>query len=86
MPDDLRQVIEDRLTHIHSVVVPRARRKNEAERAMVRDLSEANIRRFRQAVESYRESMKQYHVLNDRMNALMQDEGEDEEATPSMAP
>jgi hypothetical protein len=86
MSDDLRGVIDDRLTHIHTVVVPLARKKNEAERAMVRDLSEANIQRFRDARAAYRESMARYHVLDDRMNALMQEEGEDEEATPSVTP
>ena len=78
MSDDLNRVIEDRLTHIHTVVVPLAHKKNVAEKAMVRDLSEANIQRFRDAVEAYRESMRQYHVLNDRMHAMMQDEGEDD--------
>jgi hypothetical protein len=86
MSGDLSRIIDDRLTHIHTVVVPLARKKNEAERAMVRDLSEANIQRFRDAVSAYRESMAQYHVLNERMNALTQKEGLEEEATPSMAP
>jgi len=81
MSTNLNRVIKDRLDHIHTVVVPLARRKNEAERAMVRDLSEANITRFRAAVEAYRESMRQYHVLTDQMNSLL--ENEDEGGAPT---
>ena len=76
MSTKLNRVIDDRLAHIHTVVVPLARRKNVAERAMVRDLSEANITRFRAAVEAYRESMRQYHVLTDQMNSLLENEDE----------
>ena len=85
MSDDLNRVIEDRLTHIHTVVVPLARKRNEAERTMVRDLSEANIQRFRDAVSDYREAMAQYHSITDRMNSLIQDEEKDEDYVPSIA-
>ena len=81
MSDDLRRVIDDRLTHIHTVVVPLARKRNEAERMMVCDLSEANIQGFRDAVSDYREAMAQYHSLTDQMNSLMQDEDEGDTTT-----
>ncbi len=35
MSGDINRVIDDRLTHIHAVVVPLARKRNEAERAPV---------------------------------------------------
>ena len=81
MSDDLRRVIDDRHTHIHTVVVPLARKRNEAERMMVCDLSEANIQGFRDAVSDYREAMAQYHSLTDQMNSLMQDEDEGDTTT-----
>ena len=74
MSTELNQVIEERLDHIHTVIVPAARKKNQAERAMVRRLDEDSIQKFRESVNDYRAAMVQYHSLTDRMHSLMQDE------------
>ena len=81
MSTNLNRVIDDRLAYIHTVVVPLARRKNQAEREMVRRLDEDSIRKFRESVSDYRGAMERYHSLTDQMNSLMQDE--DEGDTPT---
>jgi len=76
MSTNLNRVIDDRLAHIHTVVVPLARKKNLAEREMVRKLDEDSIRKFRESVCDYRAAMERYHSLTDKMNSLLQDEDE----------
>ena len=52
---------------------------------MLRELSDANIQRFCDAVCFYREAMARYDFVTDQMHALMREE-EIEEDVPAMTP
>ena len=78
----LSKVIDDRLSHIHEVVVPLSRRKNHAEREMLKDLNDTTIRKFLEAISQYRKSISRYHALTDEMNSLMQCEADERSIAP----